>query len=143
MLASQPCATWREQRLGTHARELYGWRSVREGCTVQALRAGKKPAHSESLTHNGDTTWHVAAHTVARLNKHVHARSHSLTLSFSLSLSLTLLLSYSLTLLLSFSLSFSLSLSLSHVWSVVDVDGDGTHGDRDFVCGAGASQTFD
>ena len=28
--------------------------------------------------------------------------------------------------------------AMVHMWSVVDVDGDGTHGDPDFVFGAGA-----
>ena len=84
-MTSQPCekwssvrATWREQRLGIHARELSGWRSVREG-SARVKRWQTWTAHSESLTQKGHTTWHVAARTVTRHNKHVHARSHSLT----------------------------------------------------------------
>ena len=100
-VASQPCAkrspvraTWRKQRLGTHARELCGWRSVREGCAVQALRVGKKPArvkrwqtwtaHSESLTqkrtHNvacGCT--HSDTAQQARARAFSHSLAHSLT----------------------------------------------------------------
>ena len=74
-----------------HALELCGWRSVREGCCVQALRVGKKPAqvkrwqtwtaHSESLTQK--RTHNVARGCTHRNNKHVHARSHSLTHSLT------------------------------------------------------------
>ena len=73
------------------AGELCGWRSVREGCTVWALRVGKKPARVKRWA-NLDCALRVPqtkrTHNVAR-DKAQQARARAFSLSHSLTLSLT------------------------------------------------------